>query len=144
MSWLWSFNEAGLPFGTINRPWVISSVSGNPQTITIQNMGTGQGGAGVPDGTYAPLAGGKQFYFPIFADFYAYWSSSANQGNYPTEYPAHTVKASGAPFSPTFNRVRYWFQWGANMSLVPMEWGTYLSFQPSLIAKTFSWRYRWR
>lgn len=131
LCWLWNFSENGLAFGTINRPWVISSVSGNPQTITIQNMGTGQGGAGVPDGVYAALPGGKQFYFPIFADFYAYWLSSATQGNYPTEYPAHTVKASGAPFSPTFNRIRFWFQWGANMSQIPMMWGTYLAFQPS-------------
>lgn len=131
LCWLINFNEGSLPFGSINRPWVINTVSGNPQTITIANMGTGQGGAGVPDGTYTTSTT-KNFYFPIFADFYAYWLSSATLTGYPTEYPAHTLKATGAPFSSSFNRFREWFQWGATFpSCIPMEFGTYVVEQPS-------------
>ncbi|HUI78001.1 MAG TPA: Ig domain-containing protein [Bryobacteraceae bacterium] len=131
LCWLVNFNEGSLPFGTINRPWIVTTVSGSPQTITIANMGTGLGGAGVPDGTYTTSTT-KNFYFPIFADFYAYWISSATLTGYPTEYPAHTVKASGTPFSSSFNRFREWFQWGANFpGCIPMEYGTYVVEQPS-------------
>jgi len=133
LCWLVNFNEGSGPFGSINRPWVISTVSGSPQTITIANMGTGQGGAGVPDGTYTTSTT-KNFYFPIFADFYAYWISSATNSNYPAEYPAHTVKASGSPFSSTFNRFREYFQWGVGFAQIPMEFGTYVAEQPSTAA----------
>lgn len=149
LAWLWNFNEAGssLPFGTINRPWGITSITGSPQTLTFANMGCsgpnpGQGagsssslGQCVPDGTYPVITASHNFFFPIFSDYYAYWQGyMATSGCTPAayaktvpgnEFPSHVVLSYGSPYTTTFNRLRLWFQWGNTFSGFPMELGTY-------------------
>jgi hypothetical protein len=152
LAWLWNYNDAnggGLPFGTINRPWFISSIAAESpgQTLTFQNMGCsgsnpGQGagsnsslGECVPDGTYNVNGQAPNFFLPLSADYYSFWFGATTTGratlaNYaqnpePAEYPSHMVLSTGDPYSPTFNRFRTWWKWGATFTDAPMNWGTY-------------------
>jgi hypothetical protein len=135
LMWLNNFTESASTYGTINRPWVINTVTGTCSsscTITIANMGTGQGGAGVSDGTYTVSTSGHNFFFPLFADYYAYWGpGEATIGDYPTEYPAHMVEGT---FSSSFNRYRAWYCWSATMTAAEMEFGSYVVEQPSEVS----------
>jgi hypothetical protein len=132
--WLLNFSDP-----RINRGWVTGSVTGTCTsggcTVTIPNMGTGQGGTGVPDGTYTVSGSdlsGYSFVFPVYADYYTWWGpGNARSGNYPTEYPAHMVEG---PFSNQFNRFRSWFCWSSAMTAVNMEFGSYVVEQPSATA----------
>jgi hypothetical protein len=130
LMWLWNFSDS-----RVNRPWVTNTVTGTCSSscvITIANMGAGQGGTAVPDGTYTVTGtdlDGNSFYFPIFADYYTYWGPGlATISDYATEYPAHMVKGT---FSNLFNRYRAWYCWSSAMTAIPMEFGTYVSEQPS-------------
>jgi len=154
LAWLWNFNDyngPGLPFGTINRPWVIGSVTLNGsggQTVTFNNMGCsgsnpGQGagnssslGQCVPDGTYTTTGGDTNFFIPLTSDYFTFWvgattTDKASPTNYaqnpePAEYPSHMVLATGNAYSPTFNRFRVWWKWGVTSTNMPgMTWETY-------------------
>jgi hypothetical protein len=132
LMWLNNFTETASAYGMINRPWVISAITGNCSsgcTVTIANMSTGQGGTPVSDGTYTTSNATHNFYFPIFADYYTYWGPGlATPSSYPTEYPAHMVEGT---YSSSFNRFRAWYCWSASMSQIPMEFGSYVAEQPS-------------
>lgn len=132
LAWLWNFND-----DRVNRPWVISSVSNLANcknstgcTITINNMGTGQGGTGhystVPDGTYTVTGtgeGGHGFYFPMWADYYSYWGPGpATPSVYNFEFPNSMVKGT---YNAANNRFRAWHCWGITGTAQPLEFGSY-------------------
>src|SRR5579871_3981500 len=128
--WLWNFSDE-----RVNRPWVVSTITGSCASsciITVVDMGTGAGGAGVPDGTYTVTgtdSHGSSFYFPIYADYYTYFGPGmASPTNYPTEYTAHMVEGT---FRNDFNRFRAWYCWSSTMTAIPMEFGSYPTANPT-------------
>ena len=124
--WLWNFSDS-----RVNRPWVTTTVTGTCSSscvITIANMGTGQGGTGVPDGTYTitgTYRSGNGFFFPLWASSYMYFGPGlAVNTNYPTEYPNSLVKGT---YNSANNRYRAWYCWGITGTAQPLEFGSYVT-----------------
>lgn len=112
--WLWGWTEpADMPWGTLNRLWVITGVTGTGGAGTQIQIG-GMGAAGIPDGTYTPYKTSNQLYIPMSGEEYFYFESGATDNNYPFEWPTTLVETNGDPTNPLWNRQRFWWQPGAN------------------------------